>query len=190
MFPSAAHANTRSFTTATGAPRRWRILQYFTTAPARPARRASCATSSPRAMTSRPRTASANRMSEVSRPFRPDAIYPPPPPRRRPLAVAAAPDTAGIAGAFAAAIPNAATGTAKSFTACFRTPAAPAVAPLVSALWNAPRRCERVARAHAAEIQMLTVQGPSAPTTLFDLFKENPRGPIMVRAAPNLCKLW
>jgi hypothetical protein len=54
-------------------------------------------------------------------------------------AAATAPDTAGIGGAFAAAIPKAATGDGQVFHGLFQDPnRTTPVAPLVSALWNAP----------------------------------------------------
>jgi len=54
-------------------------------------------------------------------------------------ATTTAPDTAGIAGAFAAAFPKAATGDGQVFHGLFQDPNRTApVAPLVSALWNGP----------------------------------------------------
>jgi hypothetical protein len=54
-------------------------------------------------------------------------------------ATTAAPDTAGIAGAFAAAIPRATTGDGQVFHGLFQDPnRTTPVAPLVSALWNGP----------------------------------------------------
>ncbi len=67
-------------------------------------------------------------------------------------ATTAAPDTAGIAGAFAAAIPKAATGDGQVFHGLFQDPNRTApVAPLVSALWNAPGAASSGAGASARQ---------------------------------------
>ncbi len=79
-------------------------------------------------------------------------------------ATTTAPDTAGIAGAFAAAIPKAATGDGQVFHGLFQdanrtTP----VAPLVSALWNAP---DAAASAAGTSAQRPKFNG------MLDLFKD------------------
>ncbi len=79
-------------------------------------------------------------------------------------ATTAAPDTAGIAGAFAAAIPKAATGDGQVFHGLFQDPnRTTPVAPLVSALWNAP---DAAASAAGTSAQRPKFNG------MLDLFKD------------------
>jgi len=79
-------------------------------------------------------------------------------------ATTAAPDTAGIAGAFAAAIPKAATGDAQVFHGLFQDPNRTApVAPLVSALWNGPGAASSGAGASAQQPKF---------NGMLDLFKD------------------
>jgi len=79
-------------------------------------------------------------------------------------AATAAPDTAGIAGAFAAAIPKAATGDAQVFHGLFQDPNRTApVAPLVSALWNGPGAASSEAGASAQQPKF---------NGMLDLFKD------------------
>jgi hypothetical protein len=79
-------------------------------------------------------------------------------------AATTAPDTAGIAGAFAAAIPKAATGDGHVFHGLFQDPNRTApVAPLVSALWNGPGAASNGSGARAQQPKF---------NGMLDLFKD------------------
>ena len=79
-------------------------------------------------------------------------------------ATTTAPDTAGIAGAFAAAIPKAATGDGQVFHGLFQDPnRTTPVAPLVSALWNGPGAASSGAGASAQQPKF---------NGMLDLFKD------------------